>query len=167
MIRKKLKLITVTVYITAFIIAVSVRGEQQTINNQSATTLESFMRNSVPDVNKTNDGIEEKPNKPQSVRNPFQYHIPQSGFLPTTRTAVPSGIELLAIIIVRNQTPLAVLKVPGMVDVYYVRAGDSISCESKLKSGKNEVLHLRIDSITSQQIVIHPEDNLEGKRVLR
>jgi hypothetical protein len=102
-----------------------------------------------------------------SPRNPFRYRIPQSGYVPTSYTTIPSGIELLAIMVVQNQKPLAVLQVPGMVTVFYVQEGDSISYEQKINAKESRIVHLRIDAITSQQVELHLEDNLESKRVLR
>ena len=102
-----------------------------------------------------------------SPRNPFRYRIPQSGYVPSSYSTVPSGIELLAIMVVKDQKPLAVLQVPGMVTVFYVQEGDSISYEQKINAKESRIVHLRIDAITSQQVELHLEDNLESKRVLR
>jgi hypothetical protein len=107
----------------------------------------------------------------KALRNPFRYRIPESGFVPAINQAkrgiVPSGIELLAIMVVRDQKPMAVLQVQGITTVFFVQEGDSISYERKVSAKESQLIHLRIDTITSQQVIVHPEDNLQNKRVLR
>lgn len=121
-----------------------------------------------------------KATKPSA--NPFRYSKPDQngGFVPAT-TRIPAGIKVLGIMIVDGQKPLAVLQVPGMTDVLYVRPGDIVGVTSKpvaLKrkatrkaSGSagvyHDVVYLKIEKITDQQVELYPQKNPAGLQILR
>jgi hypothetical protein len=122
------------------------------------------------------------PNDRLPVANPFQYRIPPeaNGFVSAPQVTIPAGIKLLAIMVVENREPLAVLQVPGMVDVLYIEAGDIIGVETPVKNSQrttgtssgrlateNGLVYLKIEEITSQQVVLHPQENPAGRRILR
>jgi hypothetical protein len=68
-----------------------------------------------------------------------------------------------------------------MEDVFYIRAGDIIGVEFPIGAGprgnasasqgkltgKSDLVYLKIEEITSQQVVLHPQENPAGRRILR
>jgi hypothetical protein len=128
----------------------------------------------------------DQPGPPEAVTppgNPFRARIPygDGGFVPASHVSIPAGIQVLAIMVVQDQEPLAVLEVPGMVDAFYVRAGDIIGVETKvitsrsrtatqgqgLRTAKSEIVYLKIEDVTAQQVELYPQQNPAGRQILR
>jgi hypothetical protein len=115
--------------------------------------------------------------------NPFRARIPygDGGFVPASHVSIPAGIQVLAIMVVQGQEPLAVLDVPGMMDAFYVRAGDIIGVESRaitnrsrtatqgqgLRTAESEIVYLKIEDVTAQQVELYPQQNPAGRQILR
>lgn len=72
------------------------------------------------------------PTPPPAALDPFTYHRPtqdEGQFVPAFGVGVPEGIEVLAIIEVRDRPAFAVLRIPGRRDSVTAKAGDVIRVE--------------------------------------
>ena len=114
--------------------------------------------------------------KTDQLRDPFEQYIPNrdGGFVNSNNNGIPSGIKVLGILIVENKKAIAALMVPNSDDPLYVRENDIIGIEVTKTGGSSgskaktaEIVYLKIDKITSQQVIVTPKNNPAGKQILR
>ena len=106
-------------------------------------------------------------------RDPFSYRSRSTGLIPVNSGSVPKGIAIKAILMMKNSTPLAVLKIPGYPQYFYVRENDVIRIsiasgkKSKSSSGKNADIYLLVKKIGSFEVKIAQRRDPENLIIIR
>lgn len=150
----------------------AVPGNQQMLNQQPEEINNSDANDIKVRSDQKQDQNGEKSKSSEIRGNPFQYKVSnqESGFIPSSFTAIPSGIKVLAIIIVQNRKPLAVLETPGDAETLYVRPDDIIGIKHQnTKTGNNssDIIYIKIEEITNQQVFLYPQKNPENIQILQ
>ena len=137
------------------------------------TSANAAQSNDKGPAKKQDAGKKETSKDIEDLKDPFQSYAPRTdgGFINSNSQTIPSGIKVLGILIVENKKPLAALQVPNSDEPLYVRENDIVGVEVSAKNQNNkstaEIIYLKIEKITSQQVIVTPKNNPKGKQILR
>jgi hypothetical protein len=124
-------------------------------------------------------GVPEVPEEDQSMvdtpkpaRDPFTYDAREdAGYVSVANARIPSDIELLGVIVMKGEKPLAAIRVPGASDVLFVTEGAVVQVVAPASEDKkkttSEPLYIFINRITSDEVEVSPRTRPEDKRILR
>jgi hypothetical protein len=118
------------------------------------------------------------------INDPFQYRLPDGdfGFVPRNISSLPSGIQVVGILMFKNQKSIAAIRIPKtgnqrVSEIYYVHEGDIIEVPSNLLSNRRtsgargtddtEILFLVVEKITSQHVEVSSRNNVADKHIIR
>jgi hypothetical protein len=122
---------------------------------------------------------------PEPILNdPFQYKVPDGnfGFIPRNISVLPPGIQVVGILMFKNQKSIAAVRLPKtgnqrVSEIYYIREGDIIEVPSNLLPNRRssasrgsddaEILFLVIEKITSQHVEVRSQSNIADKHIIR
>ncbi len=106
------------------------------------------------------------------ARDPFTYGAREdAGYVSVANARIPSDIQLLGVVVMKGEKPIAAIRVPGASDVLFVTEGSVVQVvapksEDKKKS-PSEPLYIFINRITSDEVEVSPRTRPEDKRILR
>jgi hypothetical protein len=106
------------------------------------------------------------------ARDPFTYGAREdAGYVSVANANIPNGIQLLGVVVMKGEKPIAAIRVPGAQDVLFVTEGTVVqvvapASEDKKKS-TSEPLYIFINRITSDEVEVSPRTRPEDKRILR
>jgi hypothetical protein len=118
------------------------------------------------------------------INNPFQYKSPDGdiGLIPRNISSLPSGIQVMGILMLKNQKSVAAIRLPRTAnqrteEIYYVHEGDIIEVPSNLLSNRRiqgsrgiddiEILFLVVEKITPQHVEVRSRSNIADKHIIR
>ncbi len=108
---------------------------------------------------------------PKPARDPFTYGAREdAGYVSAANARIPSGIELLGVIVMKGEKPLAAIRVPGAQGVLFVSEDDVVQVSHASKEGKkstSEPIYIFISRITADEVEVSPKTRPEDKRILR
>ncbi|MDR1270030.1 MAG: hypothetical protein LBK82_10950 [Planctomycetaceae bacterium] len=122
--------------------------------------------------------------EPQPVTNdPFRYNFPEGDIgIPRNISSLPSGIQVVGILIFKNQKSIAAIRIPKtgnqrVSDIYYIHEGDVIEVPGNLLPNRrpsgsrgtddSAVLFLVVEKITSQHVEVRSRSNIADKHIIR
>jgi hypothetical protein len=105
-------------------------------------------------------------------RNPFAYSDGRtSGYVTLTNARIPSGIQLVGVVVMKGQKPIAAIRIPGESDVLFVTEGSVVQIERPStkdpKAESAEPLYILISRITTDEVEVSPRTRPEDKRIVR
>lgn len=109
------------------------------------------------------------------AKDPFEPNRNEKGegFIRAPHADIPAGIKVRGIIITEDFSPVAALEVPLHDNLILVRTNEVFSVmkpsgvKKTARSYSAERVYLKVESISSQQVEIYPQNNPAGKQVLR
>ncbi|MDR2440546.1 MAG: hypothetical protein LBE12_14385 [Planctomycetaceae bacterium] len=117
------------------------------------------------------------------INNPFQYRLPDGeGLIPRNISSLPSGIQVIGILMLRDQKSIAAIRLPRtgnqrISEIYYIREGDIIEIPSNLLPNRRttpsretdvaEILFLVVEKITPQHVEVRSRSNIADKHIIR
>jgi hypothetical protein len=111
-------------------------------------------------------------NTPRPGRDPFTYGAREdAGYVSVANARIPSDIQLLGVIVMKGEKPIAAIRVPGAHGVLFVSEGSVVQVaappsEDKKKSA-TEPVYIFINRITADEVEVSPRTRPEDKRILR
>jgi hypothetical protein len=105
-------------------------------------------------------------------RDPFTYGGPEdAGYVRVANARIPSDIQLLGVIVMKDEEPIAAISVPGASGVLFVNEGSVVQVVAPTPEGTDiygsEPLYIFINKITANEVEVSPRTRPEDKRILR
>jgi hypothetical protein len=105
-------------------------------------------------------------------RDPFTYGASEdAGYVRVAHARIPSDIQLLGVIVMKDEEPIAAISVPGASGVLFVNEGSVVQVVAPTPEGTDiygsEPLYIFINKITANEVEVSPRTRPEDKRILR
>jgi hypothetical protein len=118
----------------------------------------------------TQDAEPAKPDKP--ARDPFTYGGHEdAGYVSVANTHIPGNIELLGVIVMKGEKPIAAIRVAGEDAVVFITEGSVVQVVAPTSDPKRkanqEPIYIFINRITADEVEVSPRTRPEDRRILR